>query len=525
MNPPSTLHRGARLSLHVALTALVAIFFGPLAAVLFGVLNPNSLSPVLGVSYPVINTTRLGDLTAQNAAVQEQLWVNYMTNDDATMWQTNPFMDNLTGPLGSGKFMIQIKEASRVRGNIVNIPTMAGLGGPGVAGEGNRIGAEQKAVIGNFQLQVGQYWFGYGFTSVARDQTVIGSEQDRKASDWLRYQVAKKKSDDVMMSMINVAQTSGPNYMLPSGFGSRDSLTSAAVMSTATISRLNSRLQGNGGAPVRVGKDDSGSAASKYILLGTADGLTPLNTESAYLEALNHADVRGANNGIFTGEYRDWLGTGIYRWEQINHANRGSIGSPLLPRARLGNAITSGTVITGGGSAAAAAATPAPQYFEFFSNAPYTFTNNLTIAATTATQRYINITSSTDGSVGVFKYHTNNGNTITLDSSPQVTGLTLTGVTNTTQTNFPSGSLIQECNANGILFSRHLGHAQMGVLAGDGVIDGAVAVNGQRTEETRNHGMDHGIGLAYCWGVQPYQRVDGLYPGFLVIETAMPSAA
>ena len=353
----NSLQRGAIISAHLAVTAILCAAFGPVA-LLLGLLNPSSFGPVLGAFYTKVNATMKGDLTAQNSKVQEELWVRGILGDSSTMFQTNPFMDNMMGGLGSNKAVIQVKDTQKVQGNTINIPTRAGLAGPGVAGEGDRIGSEQKFRIGSFPVQIGRYWFGYGYTGVALDETVIGSYQDQLAAMDLREQVAKKKSDDILMKIRQRAGTSGRNYTLPDGVATRANLTAANTFSTALITKINSRLQGVGAIPMRIGSDKSGSKASKYTILGTADGLRPLDTESAYLDAVRYGDVRGDENAAFAGTYKDWNGVGFYRWEQINHANFGSVGSPLLPRAFLGGAISvaspDGVVVKGGGSAAAA---------------------------------------------------------------------------------------------------------------------------------------------------------------------------
>lgn len=511
-----------RHTVHIAHLSAVAILFAAFGAVglLALFVNPHGMSSVLGTSYPVINTTTVTDLTNMTAKAREELWVRRIVLGSDRMYQENPFADGMLGKPGSGRPIINIMETSKVHGNTVNVPTVAGLGGPGVAGEGDRIGNEQKIRIGNFQVQIGRFWFGVGFTAVARDETVVGGRLDEIINSGLRELMSKKKSDDIMMKILVKAGTSGRNYLLPDGCNSRADLVSASVMSTTLISRTALQITSNGGRPMKVGKDEAGSTFSNHLILGTNVGWTPLDTEDAYLEARIKGGVRGSENTIFTGRYDDWLGHGIYRWEQIDHGNYGPVGSPLVPRAFLGVVITSATtstVIKGGGSIAAAAVVPAPQYFGFFTNSPYTFFNGETIAAGNATA-YIRIQNA-DNSYGVFPYTTNDGNQITLSGAAVSIGI------GTETTNFGLGALIQECNVQGTPFCKFLGLAQEAVAAGAGTINGSVEdpQYGKRTEEHRNHDMDHAIGVEAVWGCNAVQRPDLVYPGFIVVEAALPT--
>ena len=274
---------------------------------------------------------------------------------------------------------------------------------------------------------------------------------------------------------------------------------------------------------MNIAKDPSGSKIERYIAFGTARSFRPLSYEPAYLDALKAGDLRGDTNAVFTGEYKEWLGQGIYRWYSKDHANNGPIGNPLEPRARLGVAITgatTGTSIHGGGLAYNASSFPAPLYFEFFSNAPYTFFNGDSIAAVTNVTRYIQIINP-DGTFGVFPYQVCDGKTIT------ISGAALSvGPSGKRTTNFVQGAEIVECNVLGQAFSRVVFMGCDMLVCGYGSIDGK-KVNpkmGVRKEVERNYGLDFGIGVESVWGNAPVKRTDGTYPNFLIGEVALPTA-
>lgn len=506
-------------AVHALVVTLLVAALGPwgLAAAF---LNPHGMSSILGVSYPELNTTTVADLTGMTAKAREEIWVRRILFGADRMYQQNPFADGMMGGPLSQKAITTITETEKVAGNTVNIPTIAGFGGPGVAGEGVRDGNEEKLFIGNFQVQIGRFWFGVAFTSVAVEETVVGGPLDAAITKGLKQRMAKKKSDDIMRTMLAAGVPGTRNYLLPDGVANRDALKTANVMSTTLLSSGGIVLSSLGGMPMDVVTDPSGSTASKFVYLGTNHQLRPLDTEDAYLTSRINAGVRGPANAVWTGKYDDWLGHGIYRWEQIDHGNRGPIGSPLLPRAYLGTALTSATtnsVVTGGGSNAAVAVTPKPAWFEDFSNAPWTYFNNIAIAADTTTVRHLIIINPT-GSYGVFPYQVNDGNQITISGAALSIGV------GTETTTFVVGALVHECNILGVPVAKGLYLGAQAVVAGSGTINGNKAdpQYGRRVVQVRNYEMDHGIGVEGVWGCAVVQRPDGVYPNFLVVETAVP---
>lgn len=538
-----TLSRAQNLGLRAILALIAFLACGPIG-LLAAAFNPDGFgSPLLGASYTRINVLTKANATSQNTKVQEELWARGILGDSSTMFQTNPFTDgmssnakmegdNMVAAKGSmlGKAILNVKDTTKVQGNTVNIQTRAGLAGPGVAGEGDCIGSEQKVRVGSFPVQIGRFWFGAGATAMSLDETTIGSWWDQGVAEDLRQQVAKKKSDDIMMKILqrsgSLTGTLGRNYVLPNGIAARANLTAASVFSTPLITKTNQRLQAVGASRMAIARDAGGSIASKFIILGPSDGMSPLNVESAYLDAVTNGDVRGAENANFKGGLMQWGGVGLYSWEQINHANFGPLGSPLMPRGFLGYAVTAANdaVIRFGGSNAAAdveyGTAKAPHYSEFFSNSPYTFTHGEVIAAVTNVDRYLRITNP-DGSYAVCKFRLNDGNKITLVASSAVVSIG----TGTETTTLLVGALIEECNVLGTPFCRHIGLGQQAIVTGAGSLKGANGASGVRTSEERNHQSEYGVGIRYSWGCEAFQRTDGIYPGFIVVETAMPSAA
>ncbi len=504
------------------------LMYGMLAtfALLLSVFNLRVLGDVFGSSYERINTTTKTNLTDQDSKIQEELWVRNIIFGGEGLYQENPFADNMTGKPGSGKPIVTITDTSKVHGNTINIPLVAGFGGEGVSGNGDRISQEQKLRVGSFPVTIGRYWFGYGVDSIAKEETLIGGFYDKVISQAMTEQMAKKKSDDHIMRLRAAATVGGRNHMFPEGVTAIGDLRSSHVLSTAMLSLGNDRMTSLGGVPMNVGAEDSGgSRIEEYMFLAPHPVLRPLDTESAYLDGRLYGEQRGANNPLFKGNYNSWNGISIYRWKMKDHGNDGPVGSPLMPRAWLRTALTgadTASVVTGGGSASSVTGDTTKHYFKFFSNAYYKYFNGDSIARVTNVTRYLMIINGDGTGYAVYSYQV--VGTGATDAS-QITILARVPIGVGTETNnHPAGSLIVECNAAGVPFGYGL------YLGGDALVCGTGTINGQatdpmygkRTEEHRNHDMDHAVGVEAVWGNAVVERADGVKPGFIVAQTAMP---
>lgn len=533
----------AKLSLGLSLLALsllpvfgVAAFALPLA----GLLNLTPANGVLGASYTRINTTTIADNLADSSKAREELWVRRIMAGHDALYQDAPLSERgMFGRYQGGeqpssstlrKAVVEVMETRKVMGNTIHIPTMAGLGGPVTTGEDDRIGNEQKIHQGMYDIKTGIGWYGVGWTEVSRDETVLGSFYDRTVNDHLRQQIAKKKNDDHLMRLRQATATTlgARNIILPDGVTSIAGLKTANTIDTALITAMGEELPSMGAMPIDTTDDSGGSDGECFILLSPARSLAPLLNEPLYQGAQRDAGERGKNNPLFKGGYTKWNGHGIYRWITRDHANKGPIGSPLEPRARLGVALSAantGSIIKGGGYVYSSTETPLPQYFEFFGGAYYKFFNGDTIARDTGTTRYLLIINNDGTGWNCYSYTT--VGTVAADAS-QITILArvtlgLTGETGTY--NHPQGSLVVECNVLGtpIGWTPMLG-AQALVCGYGRIHEREVSETmGVRTEEIRNHTGEYAVGVKLRWGnATPTRAGDGAYPNFVMARHAVP---
>jgi len=490
-------------------------------------------------SYDKLNAQNLTEILAASPNSQQQAWAELIvkkSNDYSVLY------DNFVGKPGSGKPFVEHSDMSVVAGNTVNIPMLGSTRGPGRQGSGDREGREKKLVPKDFSFKVGRWWDGFAINSVALNETVIGAKWDKASSMYLRKNLGIKKTDDMMMEL--VIRATSRNTVRPNNKASRDSLRTSDVFSTNTIIRGQSILTSLGAKVAFLGQSSAGHPIRRYTFLSTQFGLESFRTSQTYLDGITNADVRGEMNALFTGNILPWQGNPVYQWDIEDPDDIAPAGCPLLPRAFVGEAIAGGTgafTVKGGSNAQAAADTDV-QFFGYFSNSEYIGCEGRKVAADATTERYLGIqilSGANAGKVAYIAYKVNNGNQITglkrLGSTASGTVATTVGniawgsgaygsnavaLLDTGTDAIPEGSLVQEVNSYGVPFCRSFGLGEMAGVMGHGSIDGRGAV-GKRTEEHRNHDMDHAIGIETVFGSRAVERIDGQPGGYVLIESAL----
>jgi len=482
-------------------------------------------------SYTKLNVQTVSDMLSQNSNAQVTAWVMRALQLGKA---SCVFYDNFIGGTGSGKPIIEMSDMNVKAGNTLVVPTLARLGGPGVQGNGERTGQEEKMRQGSFTTKTGRHWWGTALDSVAKNETVIGTQWDLLRNEALGQLCNKEKSDTIQMELINNA--SGLNTIYANNVGSVENLRSKDYFLTDTVSEGQEVLATNAAKGMNIRKSTAGAPYRCFTYYLPHLGASAMKRTTKYKDLIQFASERGDLNPGFTGDFAMIDGCGIYSDEVEDHDAYGPVGSPCLPRARLGVAIAAGTGtfdIQGGGSAEGAALT-APLYFRWFNNSLWSSFNVTRRQASTSTTRYVlikNVTGSDAGKFGMYSYTTNNGNKLTIvnrlgsaASSARVTTLGNvtwnTGVWNGLHTDVhPVGSIVMECNSYGQTFCYGFGLGEMAAVAGHANIDGTLGI-GIRTEEHRNHNMDHAIGLETAWGCAVTQRTDGLANNYILTVSA-----
>lgn len=521
------------------LTGASCALFGPIGLLaLFGFLLNFSALGVSPGAYPNIATTTLAGYVSGNSAVQQQLWIDRVLDTNGASYQSTPFADAMTGRIKIGKAandsqlkkaVVEITDTSKVRGDTINITSYAGIGGEGAAGDNARNGTEAQIVSGNMTVKIGNQLFSIGYKQSAVDKSMIGQEvtKSKTFNDGLRALHNKRKNDTIIWRMLGAAGygasafagTPNANLIYPPGVANRAALKSANTVDLPTIMAAGDVLPGNGAMPMDTTQDSGGSVGELFMFMAADKSLYDLEADPTLTQVLQYGWDRGVNNPIFAGGFVKVRGHGLYRWVHRDHANYDNIGSPLLPRAKLGAVTTNADAIVIHGGGLLYVADTTPKWFKNFSNAPVTMYGDInSIAATTATTRYILVIGS--GGYSQWSYTVNNGNQITTTAKVASTA--------TTPYVHAVGDVIVECNVLGTAIGRSLMFGAQAVVGGIGSINGnpASPEMGRLVRQELDLQNDISVGVEGCAGYSAVQRAgDNAYPGFVVVEHALSPTA
>lgn len=491
----------------------------------------------LMASYTQINAKTMADIVT-TSNTKEQKWVLEAHREGRGK---HPFT-SLIGGYKGGKPITEVVETHKLAGDTIYLHRLSPLAGPGRQGEASRDGQEEKQQFGNYSFTIGRQWKGTAQNTVARDQTVIGSNFDRTAHKQLSEWHGVRQGWDTEVAMQVAAHSR--NTVRPLYAPSREALRTRHFLQSETITRAKNGMATLQAKSLLAEKSASGSQVFKYLLAANQYSLGKFQNTPTYTNIVAQAAARGGENPLFSGKLPDWNGTMLWEWQVEDHTGAGAIGAPCIARAVLGEAIAANTTaptIKGGGSAAYAADLKA-LYFENFSNSAYIGYEGQKRAADVSTVRYLaiqNISGADAGKIGFYSYQVNTGNqitsvqrlraaasgdavttlgNITWNTAPWIAagdGGSFQGLTDA----HPIGSLIYEVNSYGVPFCYSYMLGDQALMSGYGSIDGKVAM-GQRTEAKGPHGLDYGVGLEMVWGIRAVPRADGLANGYALIESA-----
>ena len=437
---------------------------------------------------------------------------------------------------------------------------MAQLYGEGVQGETLIQDNTEDFRVGSYNLTVDFLRHAVSYNRRLEEKTALASELKSNVPVMLGNWLGRMKTERLQKLFLH--RGTAKNYYQANGRGSIDALTHTDTLSYDGLIAAGQQLRTRGATPATIGQVGK-NKIKKFVIVSTGEGLLSLKSESKYLAALNAAAAaEGEEAKQFTGGYVDLDGHVIRQFDPADHDGFGAIGSPINAKASLGVAISSSAdilaasktslTLKGGGSATAAAKT-APKYFKFFSG--YTYPTGLdqsesainfsnptgTASGTSYTAGYVLILSS--GKYGLYKYTTNNGNTLNITkalvaSSASIGGsntLAVKAVTASTGWNATEsvtlntsafadskitndhavGDLVIECNAQGVPIGRTMVLGAMAAVRGYGSLDG------ERSEETFDGEFIRKTYITSIFGQSPYVRVDGEQPNYLVLNHAV----
>lgn len=554
----------------LAFVAVLGVIVGAIAVhpvvLLALVFDPMGFAP-LGATSTAMNPQTSTGILSFAANNREQAWAKKITLGAMT---ENVFSDDMIGTPGSGKAFIDHTDTRKIRGNTIFISDVLHLGGQGSQGEEERNGREEKIDGGEQQLTVGRQHYSMGSTTIAQAETLIGSQWDKINSPLLEQRVGLKKSTD--MQMVLRESAGSENRVYPNSKNSIATLKTADSFQTSVITKAGLRLSGNGAKPARILKSAQHGVVEGYTFSGSLDSISALYLDPTYESVVKEI---GAGNGILTGKFSDWNGHIIHPLQIRLAGTKGSVGSPMLRRAFLGEEIEAADTTVNGGEIKGGGVKydAAYHYFESFSGYPYKLTNGLApnLAGTVQDGTiktgvgsgpwYVAMIDKTTGKYALFSYTGNTGNKLTGVKRLGTTGTgnvvaTLSGSSMAYSTSaynptsqpittaagggslgliaedvaVAQGSLIVEVNALGVPFADTFGLGEEAGIVGYGFVPGAGTPFGRRTKQVGDHEKDVAIGYEFSFGTAARKNGDGFPANYVRITHAvqvdgMPSVA
>jgi N4-gp56 family major capsid protein len=376
--------------------------------------------------------------------------------------QDSVFRD-FTGEEGSSNPVIKKRDIEKGMAEEVVFTSTVPVRGQGKLGENELKGATQPLGFSTFKVNVDLLRQAVAYTQLFGLVRFKKRTPMQISSDLMKEWWGRKNDDDIMITLRNRALLVSPtvNLLRINNRASRAAILSSDVISTTAVDRSKGRLKANGAKPLGMEKGHMGAKSPQYLAFGTSSMLNPLQTNSTYLNARQHAEIRSPMHSLFTGTYEKWNGNIFFNHNiEIDDAN-GRQGSPMQPIAFLGTAIADGTptTLTGGGTAYPAGS---QDYFSYFPGFGWkTFDSE--VLPTDTTEYYLcvyNIT--TDQKYEIIMYTPSDVDaaghqiaTVTRGSTTQTGGTNGGGnVTAQAAGRFslahPSGSIIFPCNRAGV---------------------------------------------------------------------------
>jgi hypothetical protein len=456
-----------------------------------------------------LTVSTFSDLVAKYPNARQKIWAAKAIQ---TTSRVNIFA-KMEGAEGSGKPVVRKDDLKKTRGDKIVFTVAAPLGSRATLGAETLRGNEETLKLGTFELQIDLRRHAAGLDDKHRMLTAV--ELDYIIAEQLGAHQGLTQQDDLMMMFRRRAIVS--NSLFGGNKANVEALKTADVVNKTIVETAGEILKSRGGEPAMVqtyGEQD----VQRFFYVSSHTALN--NLRGSLSSEYQGAAPREGKNPLFTGEHLDWNGHIIIPHLTVDHDGYGPVGSPLLPKAFLGNAIAAGTTaidITGGRSATGAALTR-PQYFGFFSNFDFLFTEDQTAAPDT-TDRYVivyNLSGANAGKWGFYRYVTNDGNKLTTkneagsastgaggrlaaavsgNASSKIGNVTWDANINTDA--HPAGSLVIEANSRGVAIGYSL------VLGKNAAFRGYGNPPFKRISDDEDYEFKKAEGYQVCYGQSP----------------------
>ena len=449
--------------------------------------------------------------------------------------QTTDFFAPMEG--GSNAIIETITDTSKGRGQKITFTQMAGLyDEPKLGDELFESGDDFESIkIHSYSLSVDYLRHGVRYTERSEEFMGMRGEIAVGIPEQLGKWMGRQKSEKMFMSFLH--HGGDENQIFSGNKANSEALKSADVFDWDTIVASNTQLQRLNGKPAKMGTDKNGNSIERYCYVATTDTLFSLEQDSDYKTFLVEAGNRGDGNYIFGGGYVDVRGNIIKKYNPIDHDGYGAVGSPLMPKAFLGNTTVDGFategVIAGGGNAQAGEL-KRKAYFKYFPLTSFKFLYNDTLAPADSLYGdgnfYIAIVNSPSaavdaGKIGFYEISANG-------LIAEVNKLTVADrhAAGNDIGNFPTFDANVHTNTHSAGAEVYVVNS-FGVVVGHTLVLGAQAARrgygkhrNSRTEDSHEGGFVKDVFVTSVFGQEPCEDASGRKVGYLIITHAVQIA-
>ena len=294
----------------------------------------------------VNNTTSYqGLLDGPNSDLRSRLWSELVSRDAR---EKNIFAKFIGGE-GSGAPITEKRDLSAGGSDKVTFTTVAPIRGQGVRGEEILKNATDTLDFGTFSVEVDLVRHAVSWTQVLKLMRFTGKTIDQLSAEVMSEWMSRTEQDQIQYALrqICLKHSTGSNFISGYGTGASGALKYVDGLSTDIIQEAKQALIANGAEPMQTG-GDANQDIPGYLFFAPDACLRPLRSDPDYLEAITSADVRSADNKLYSGTYAKWDNNIIANHNVIIDTARGRQGSPLLPTFFAYEAITNAEAGIGG---------------------------------------------------------------------------------------------------------------------------------------------------------------------------------
>jgi N4-gp56 family major capsid protein len=289
----------------------------------------------------VSNTTSYQDLlSGPNSDLRSRLWSELVSRDAR---EKNIFAKFIGGE-GSGAPITEKRDLSAGGSDKVTFTTVAPIRGQGVRGEEILKNATDTLDFGTFSVEVDLVRHAVSWTQVLKLMRFTGKTIDQLSAEVMSEWMSRTEQDQIQYALrqICLKHATGSNFISGYGTGASGALKYVDGLSTDIIQEAKQALIANGAEPMQTGGDQNQEIPG-YLFFAPDACLRPLRSDPDYLEAITSADVRSADNKLYSGSYAKWDNNIIANHNVVIDTARGRQGSPLLPTFYAYSAIADAT--------------------------------------------------------------------------------------------------------------------------------------------------------------------------------------